>query len=44
VRKDVLLQSQNLKVTRDGTNILSHLNWTVQRGERWHLAGTNGTC
>ena len=43
LRKDVLLQSQNLKVTRDGTTILSHLNWTVQRGERWHLAGTNGT-
>jgi molybdate transport system ATP-binding protein len=42
LHKDVLFHSQNLKVTRDDTTILSHLNWTVKQGERWHLAGTNG--
>lgn len=42
LHNDILFHSQNLKVTRDDTTILSHLNWTVKRGERWHLAGTNG--
>ncbi|KAL9186173.1 hypothetical protein ACHAXT_005411 [Thalassiosira profunda] len=38
----VLVHATNLAVTRDDTTLLSRLNWTVQRGERWHLAGTNG--
>ena len=42
-KNDKLFYSQNLKVVRDETTIISHLNWTVKRGERWHLAGTNGT-
>lgn len=39
---EILVQANDLRVTRDGTVLLSDLNWTVQRGERWHLAGTNG--
>jgi len=38
----VLVQANNLKVTCEGTTLLSRLNWTVGQGERWHLAGTNG--
>ncbi|KAL3780010.1 hypothetical protein HJC23_000300 [Cyclotella cryptica] len=38
----VLVEANQLKVIRDDTILLSDLNWTVQRGERWHLAGTNG--
>ena len=40
---NVLVQAQDLQVTRDDITLLSHLNWTVQRGERWHLAGNNGS-
>jgi len=40
--RNVLVQATNLEVTREDTTLLSHLNWTVQRGERWHLAGANG--
>lgn len=38
----VLVEATNLQVTRDDTTLLSHLDWAVQTGERWHLAGTNG--
>ena len=40
--KDVMVHAEDLKITRDGVTLISHLNWTVGRGERWHLAGTNG--
>ena len=40
--KDVMVHADDLKITRDGVTLISHLNWTVGRGERWHLAGTNG--
>jgi molybdate transport system ATP-binding protein len=40
--RDILVEECELKVIRDNTILLSGLNWTVQRGERWHLAGTNG--
>ena len=39
---DVLVRATDLKVTREGTTLLSNLRWTVRRGERWHLAGVNG--
>jgi ABC-type molybdenum transport system ATPase subunit/photorepair protein PhrA len=38
----VLVEANQLKIARDDTILLSDLNWTVQRSERWHLAGTNG--
>ena len=39
---EILVEAKELKVIRDDTTLLSELNWTVQRGEKWHLAGTNG--
>ena len=39
---DILVQSRSLKITRDDVTLISRLDWTVKRGERWHLAGTNG--
>ena len=42
VHEDVLVHAQDLKVTRDDTTLINYLNWTVQRGERWHIAGSNG--
>ncbi|KAL3811752.1 hypothetical protein ACHAXA_008026 [Cyclostephanos tholiformis] len=39
---DILVHSRGLKVTRDNVTLISRLDWTVKRGERWHLAGTNG--
>lgn len=42
-RDDVLVRADHLQVTREDTVLLSDLTWTVHRGERWHLAGTNGT-
>ena len=42
VHNDVLVHAQDLKVTREDTTLINNLNWTVQRGERWHVAGSNG--
>ncbi|KAL7530317.1 hypothetical protein ACHAXR_004502, partial [Thalassiosira sp. AJA248-18] len=42
LNEDVVVHATDLTVARDEITLLSHLNWTVQRGERWHLAGTNG--
>ncbi|KAL7461127.1 hypothetical protein ACHAXS_001566 [Conticribra weissflogii] len=39
----VVVRADDLRVTRDDAVLLSDLSWTVRRGERWHLAGTNGT-
>jgi ABC-type molybdenum transport system ATPase subunit/photorepair protein PhrA len=39
---DVLVRSRGMTVARDDVTLISSLNWTVRRGERWHLAGTNG--
>ena len=39
---DVLVRSRGMTVSRDDVTLISRLNWTVRRGERWHLAGTNG--
>lgn len=39
---EILVEASGLKVVREDTVLLSDLNWTVQRGERWHLAGVNG--
>ena len=38
----MLVEAKSLKVTRDDTTLLSNLDWTIHRGERWHLSGTNG--
>jgi len=40
---DVLVRADHLQVAREDAVLLSDLTWTVHRGERWHLAGTNGT-
>ena len=39
---DILIKANQLKVVRDDTTLLFNLDWTVERGQRWHLAGTNG--
>lgn len=39
---DILVEAKNLHVTRDDTILLSNIDWVVQRGERWHLGGSNG--
>lgn len=42
-RNEVLLvKAEQLSIIRDDTILLSNLDWIVQRGDRWHLAGTNG--
>ena len=40
---DLLIEAKNLQVMRDETILLSNLDWTVHRGEKWHLAGINGS-
>ena len=37
-----VVEANDLKIIRDDTILLSTINWTVQRAERWHLAGANG--
>mmetsp|Transcript_20788 Transcript_20788/g.34265 ORF Transcript_20788/g.34265 Transcript_20788/m.34265 type:complete len:615 (+) Transcript_20788:67-1911(+) len=39
----ILVEAENLHVTRDDTMLLSNLDWVVKRGERWHLGGSNGS-
>ena len=41
--KNVLVKAKDLHFSKENSTILSHLNWSVERGERWHLAGSNGT-
>ena len=41
--ENVLVKAENLLVTRDDSILLSNLDWVVQRGERWHVAGSNGS-
>ena len=38
----LLVKADQLSIVRDDTVLLSNLHWTVQRADRWHLAGTNG--
>jgi iron complex transport system ATP-binding protein len=37
-----VLQLTDVSVSRDGTTILDHLTWTVDRSERWVILGPNG--
>jgi len=39
----ILVHANDLQATRDDTTLLTHLNWTLKRGERWHIAGMNGS-
>jgi len=41
--EEVLVHAHDLQATRDDTTLLTHLNWSVKRGERWHIAGVNGS-
>jgi len=41
--EDELVHANDLQATRDDTILLTYLNWTVKRGERWHIAGVNGS-
>ena len=38
--KNVLIEAKDLHFSQENSAILSHLNWSVKRGERWHLAGS----
>ncbi|MCC6235283.1 MAG: ABC transporter ATP-binding protein [Verrucomicrobiales bacterium] len=42
-RSSVVLQVENLCLTRGGFPILNQVNWTVRRGEHWVLLGPNGS-
>ena len=37
-----LVQMQDVCITYGETEVLKHVNWTVQQGERWALLGPNG--
>jgi molybdate transport system ATP-binding protein len=37
-----LLQLRHASVYRDGHRVLGPLDWTIETGEHWHVAGTNG--
>lgn len=36
------LHMENVQVSYDGKQVLQHINWTVQHGERWLVYGPNG--
>jgi molybdate transport system ATP-binding protein len=36
------LRMENVQVSYDGKQVLQHINWTVQHGERWLVYGPNG--
>ena len=38
-----ILNVERLTITRDGTTILSALDWTVRPGEHWVILGANGS-
>lgn len=38
-----ILSISDLCISRDGTRILSNLNWTVRPGEQWVILGSNGS-
>ena len=38
-----VLRIENLTITRDGTTILSALDWAVHPGEHWVILGANGS-
>ncbi len=38
-----ILHVENLCISRDGTRILSDLDWTVNPGEQWVILGSNGS-
>lgn len=38
----VLVRMKNVSVSYDGVQILSEIDWTIRKGERWALLGHNG--
>ncbi len=38
-----ILQIDKLRISRDGTQIISGLDWVVQPGEHWVILGSNGS-
>jgi molybdate transport system ATP-binding protein len=42
-RKDELLSMEGVNVLYNGREILSGINWSVCRGDRWALVGPNGS-
>ena len=40
---DVAVKMENVSVSYVDKNILSNINWQINRGERWLLKGANGT-
>ncbi|KAK9455345.1 P-loop containing nucleoside triphosphate hydrolase protein [Dipodascopsis uninucleata] len=40
---DEIINIDNITIAYRGKVVLKELNWTVRRGERWHLRGNNGT-
>lgn len=41
-QSQVLVRMENVSVSYDGVQILSEIDWTIRRGERWALLGPNG--
>ena len=37
-----LIELKEVTLRKDGIDLLSHLNWTVNKGETWAILGLNG--
>lgn len=40
--KDSLIELKDVTLRKEGKNLLSRLNWTVNKGETWAILGLNG--
>jgi molybdate transport system ATP-binding protein len=40
---ETVVEIRNLKIQYDQTIILDNFNWTIRRGDRWALTGSNGS-
>ncbi|ULQ58586.1 ATP-binding cassette domain-containing protein [Brucepastera parasyntrophica] len=40
---DILVDMKNVTVGWGETRVLDNINWTVRRGEHWHIRGPNGS-
>lgn len=43
IQDEAVVEMQDLNITYSGKKIISHLNWRINRGERWALTGKNGS-
>ena len=40
--KESLIELKDVTLRKEGKNLLSRLNWTVNKGETWAILGLNG--